>query len=406
VRIVIVAKRTCAHGYGGTETSVHGLARTAVALGHDVVVVTTAHPEGRRTETLDGIRFAYLRGTPPGIYSPVFWSASGSAVRDIVAGAGDPIVLGVNLSGYGVLRQGVPAPQYVLSSGRTISHLVSEWHNWRGLRGLASYPKHAAALLRYAAIERRLCARVDAVIAEDDRLHAAFVRRGVPCVLSYAGVDPRQFRPDVDARLKLRADLGIADDAEIALVAATVNRQKGVAVAIDAVHVLAAVRPRLHLLITGDGPERPMLERTIRSRGLQSRVHLAGAVIPDAMPRYHAGADVLLYPTLRREGLPRAILEAMACGVPVVASDRGGIPSAVRHGETGVLLRHPTCEALAGATSALLDDPCGRRRLASRARALVLEQFDLRVTVPALLDELGRRRAASRTSGGHGGASR
>jgi glycosyltransferase involved in cell wall biosynthesis len=392
VNIVVVAKRTCAHGYGGTETSLHGWARTAVEHGHDVVVVTTAHPEGRRTETLDGVRFDYLAGSPPGIYSSAFWCASARAVRHLVTGVAEPLVLGVNLSGYGVARSGVPAPQYVLSSGRTISHLVSEWHNWRGVRGLASYPKHAVAILRYAAIERRLAARVDAVIAEDDRLHEALVRRRVPCVLSYAGVDTRQFRPSADARQTLRAELGIDAGAEIALVAATVNRQKGVMVALDAVHGLARARPRLHLLIAGDGPDRPMLERAVARRGLGARVHVAGAVTPDAMPRYHASADVLLYPTLRREGLPRAILEAMATGVPVIASDRGGIPSAVRPEETGVLLRHPTPDALAGATSALLDDGARRLRLAMRAGHLVRERFDLRVTVPALLADLSSRR--------------
>jgi glycosyltransferase involved in cell wall biosynthesis len=230
------------------------------------------------------------------------------------------------------------------------------------------------------------------VIAEDDRLHEALVRRRVPCVLSYAGVDTRQFRPSPDAREKLRAELGIDAGAEVALVAATVNRQKGVMVALDAVHGLARARPRLRLVIAGDGPDRPMLERAVARRGLGARVHVAGAVTPDAMPRYHASADLLLYPTARREGLPRAILEAMATGVPVIASDRGGIPSAVRPDETGVLLRHPTSDALASATSALLDDGDRRLRLAMRARHLVRERFDFRVTVPALLAVLASRR--------------
>ena len=383
MKLVIVTKRTLAHGFGGVEGYVHHVARAAAALGHELVVMATAHPAGVTVETTHGYRVEYLTGTEPGVYSAAFWRASAAAVH---RHRPYDLLYSTNLAGYGAAMAGAAAPHVAWSTGRTLTHLRSEWHDRAGVRETATYPKAALALCYYAWLERRLYGRVDGIVAEDERTYAALRRRGWPARLIHTGVDTAAFCPDPVLRRETRRWLGIPDDGDVLLMAATVNRQKGIALGVEAFRRLAASRPRLHLVVLGDGPERRRLEALAKDGPAGARVRFLGAV-PDArMPRYHAAADLLLYPTLRAEGVPRAIVEALASGLAVVATDRGGVANAVRDGDTGVLLARPSAPLLEAAVAGLLDDPARRRKLAERAVAVARREFDLHGTVTALLD--------------------
>jgi glycosyltransferase involved in cell wall biosynthesis len=119
--------------------------------------------------------------------------------------------------------------------------------------------------------------------------------------------------------------------------------------------------------IAGDGPDRPEVERLLPAG---SRVLGERHDIPELL----ATADVFVLPS-RSEGMPMSILEAMAAGVPVVASAVGGIPELVVDGETGLLVPAGDAEALAGALRRLLGDPALRRRFGDAGRARALEHF-------------------------------
>jgi glycosyltransferase involved in cell wall biosynthesis len=211
--------------------------------------------------------------------------------------------------------------------------------------------------------------------------------------LVHTGVDTARFKPDPVLRRESRAALGIPGDADVLLMAAAVNRQKGIALGVETFRRLAGARPGLHLIVVGDGPERRRLEAIARAGATGARVRFPGVAPDSAMARYHAAADVLLYPTFRAEGVPRAILEAMASGLAVVATDRGGVRTAVWDGDTGVLLPRPSVDLLVGAVAGLLDQPLRRRALGTRARVVAREQFDLLTTVAALLDEVDAARS-------------
>jgi glycosyltransferase involved in cell wall biosynthesis len=149
-------------------------------------------------------------------------------------------------------------------------------------------------------------------------------------------------------------------------------------------------------VVVGDGEDRPRLEAALAGQPHAPRVHWIGAIpFGDTAPYYAAG-DLVLYPTFRAEGLPVALMEAMAAGLPVVATDRGGVRSAVRPGRTGLLLDRPDPAALAEAVAGLLADPARRAELGRGARALAAEAFDVRVAFPALLARLrGAARGAA-----------
>ena len=385
MKIVVLTKRTVAHGFGGVEAYVDNFARAAAQRGHDVVVLASALPPGMARIADDPGRTEYLGGTEPGVYSRAFWRQSVAAIR---RHAPYDLLYSTNLAGYGAAMADVPGPHAVWSTGRTLTHLASEWHDRAGLRALVGYPKTALALAYYAWLERRLQRRIDTLIVEDVVTYEAHRRAGLRVRLIHTGVDTARFKADAGRRRETRAALRIPPDADVLVMAAAINRQKGIALGVEAFRRLAAERPRLHLLVCGDGPERRRLEIAAG----EARARFVGTVADSEMAGYYAAGDILLYPTFRVEGTPRAILEAMSAGLAVVATDRGGVRTAVRDGETGVLLARPSAELLTTAVAALLDDPGRRRALGARAAAAVREQFDLHASVGAVLDTVAGAR--------------
>lgn len=131
--------------------------------------------------------------------------------------------------------------------------------------------------------------------------------------------------------------------------------------------------PELGLMVVGDGPERPRLERRARELGVQDRVYFAGRRPKKEALGLMAACDLFVLNSAY-EGLPHVVLEAMALGLPVVATAAGGTPEVVRDGETGVLVpgRYGT---LGASLSALARDPALRRRLGRAARQWIGERL-------------------------------
>ncbi|WP_245888241.1 glycosyltransferase [Geodermatophilus tzadiensis] len=167
------------------------------------------------------------------------------------------------------------------------------------------------------------------------------------------------------------------------------DRQKGFDVLLRAVAGL----PAAHLVLVGDGPEREALEELAADLGLEERVTMVGW--SSEAPRLMRSFDVLAVPS-RWEGLPLVVLEAMLGGVPVVATPVGGVPDAVRHEETGLLVAVEDVGDLTAALHRLDGDPAFRRRLAAEAAAEAGRRFTAEAMVrsyEALHDELLARRA-------------
>jgi glycosyltransferase involved in cell wall biosynthesis len=163
--------------------------------------------------------------------------------------------------------------------------------------------------------------------------------------------------------------------------------------ALTLVHALATLGPTaFSALLVGDGPDRADVEAEIRSLDLGERVALAGSRAD--VPALLAAADVFVLSS-RSEGAPFSILEAMAAGLPVVATNVGGVGELVADGDTGLLVPAGDRARLADALRRLLADAGLRRRLGAAGRARAREQFDLHALRDAHLElysrELGRR---------------
>ncbi len=158
--------------------------------------------------------------------------------------------------------------------------------------------------------------------------------------------------------------------------------KKGFADLVTACARLVSRGRRLRCELVGTGPEEARLRLQIERLGLAEVVHLSGPRPQHQVRTTVAGAAALVAPCVvgadgNRDGLPTVLLEAMALGTPCVATPVTGIPEAVRHERTGLLVPEGNPEALAVAMERLLDDADLRVRLASAARALVEEEFDI-----------------------------
>ena len=201
------------------------------------------------------------------------------------------------------------------------------------------------------------------------------------------GVDTETFRPPAavgvagDAEAAAwRRELGVPASAPLVFGLGRMATKKGFHVLLDALPRLLAEHPDVHWLLAGAGDRLQEFRRRAAELAGGGRVHLPGIVLRDRLPALFRAADLFVLPAVHDgagnvDGLPNVILEAMASGLPVVASAISGIPLAVVDGETGRLVPERDPVALAAALSALLADPGRRRAMGAAGRARAVERL-------------------------------
>jgi glycosyltransferase involved in cell wall biosynthesis len=201
----------------------------------------------------------------------------------------------------------------------------------------------------------------------------------IPC-----GVDPRLFHPR-----PARAPDGLF---RIACVAG-LRDYKGHRWLVEACATLQRRGVPFHCVLAGDGPERRAIEAQIAVSGLRGRVQLLGNQPQDRICALIEESDVMVLPSVvtakgMMDGIPVALMEAMASGLPVVSTRVSGIPELVQDGRTGLLVPEKDARALADAIHWLFRDPLLARRLAARGREHVLEHYNLLRNAGRLCEQL------------------
>lgn len=190
------------------------------------------------------------------------------------------------------------------------------------------------------------------------------------------GTDPSRFRPDVDPTTA-REHFGLGSGRWL-LTVARLTPHKGIDTALRVLAQLAPRHPDLGYAIAGQGEDRPRLDALAAELGVADRVRWIGAVGDDLLPSLYRNATVYLGLSRRDgievEGFGISLVEASGSGVPVVGGRSGGVPDAVRDGETGVLVDPAAVDEIASVTALLLDDPSYAARLGAGGRRAV-EQF-------------------------------
>lgn len=234
--------------------------------------------------------------------------------------------------------------------------------------------------------------RVDAIVCVADAVRAYLASKGVPpqkLATIRKGHDPAWY---AELAPPARGELGIRADAVLVGYVANMRKVKGATVLLRAVASLPA-ESRIQLLLVGEVRDRAV--RTwLRRPALAGRVVTTGFRADAA--RLARAFDIFAMPSLDREGLPKAVVEAMAQGVAPVVSDAGGLPELVEHGVSGLVVPAGDADALAAALSALASDAALRARLAAGARARIEGAFSLGATLDAV-ESLYRRLCGARS---------
>ncbi|MFN2567931.1 MAG: glycosyltransferase [Gemmatimonadaceae bacterium] len=195
-------------------------------------------------------------------------------------------------------------------------------------------------------------------------------------------VDDAAFAPlSTERRTAMLYELGVPDGAVVVGVVANLLPVKDQGTLLRAAARLAPRWPQLHVVLVGDGECRAALEARARTLGLESRVRFAGRRPNE--PNLHHLFDISVLCSTS-EGFPNSIIEAMAAGRPVVATDVGGIPDAVSDGETGLLVPPSNADRLAAAIEVLLLDPERRRALGSAGRDRARAQYHAGAVIGSL----------------------
>ncbi len=373
--------------FGGPARQVLASDPLLVARGHELRIFA-GHPEpgeGDLFETLaaeglDVVRVPRLsRGISPGRDLLALWRLK----RELAALA--PDLLHTHASKAGTLGrravEGLPGAERI---GRV--------HTFHGhvLGGLFPAP----VTRRLVALERRLARRTDRIVAVSHATADDLVRLGIAAEERLVVIPPGiRLGPFLELPLAppeergggpLRRRLGVAPDGLLVGVGGRLAEVKRPEWALDVWQLLEGRFPGLHLVFVGDGALRGLLERRFRAAGEAGarRLHLLGNE-PD-MPAVLRALDVVLC-TSRSEGMPVALIEAAAAGIPAVATDVGGVGELVAHERTGWLGR--SVEELAFALAHLLESPAERRAAGQRARLRVSARHSA-VLLAARLEQL------------------
>jgi glycosyltransferase involved in cell wall biosynthesis len=254
-------------------------------------------------------------------------------------------------------------------------------HNARPL-GIST-PITAIGALYDELYGKKLLRMADRIIAVSNFVKWDIARYGVDGTkieVIHNGVDTSFFKP---SEKTFREKYSHFDT--IFLYLGRLIKQKGLPYLIHAMAEVVRECPRTGLLIAGAGEERNKLEALVGRLAMEKNVAFLGFVPEEQLPNLYSSADAYVLPSLW-EVLPISLLEAMACGIPLLVSDAGGNPEVVEDGINGFVVRKADSSALAQKMKTLIADPEMRRRMGKESRRIAVEKFDWDLAARKTLD--------------------
>jgi glycosyltransferase involved in cell wall biosynthesis len=255
----------------------------------------------------------------------------------------------------------IPGP--VSKNGNMLVYLARRAFGWRVRHTLES--KIVGALT-----DRSIC--VSEKLRED--LIGSYGFTHDKTVTVHNGVDFMYYSTSDPRGTTLRGELGISRDDVVLVSACRLVKEKGLHILLQAMSMLRDDMPVLKSIILGEGPCSMELQQACTNMGLSSKVFFVG--FKDPIRPYLQAGDILVNPSYF-EGLPLAVLEAMACGLPCIASNVGGVPEIISDQRDGLLVTPGSVGELSAAIRRLASDRAERKRMGELAREKVRLKFDL-----------------------------
>lgn len=367
----------------GVGSFMEPIAMSVAARGHEVHLVAPWHPAIRRSGTENGVHFHFFRyalvpamnvfGYAQGLRADTHLKTAAWLATPAALAAGWFKALRVAQK----KRATVIHAHWVIPGGVIGAMAAGRRRLVVSLHGSDVFVAERHAAIGRAA--RLVFARATRVTACSDNLRTRAIALGArPADIETVpyGVNSLRFSPSPERRRRVRDEMDIGDRPFV-FAAGRLVRKKGFDVLIAAADRLRVTRPDLVVAIAGDGDLRAELEQQAGSAPL---VRFLGNRSQDDIAAFCAAADVVAVPSVRDDagnvdGLPNFALEALASGTPVVASRAGGLPQAIDHDRTGLLVPERDAGELAAAIDRLLGDGALAVRLGAAARVMVESRF-------------------------------
>ncbi len=383
MRIALVSQEyppETAKGGIGTQTflKAHGLA----ALGHQVHVISRS-PKAERTEHAnDGVHVTRIAGfeSRMAVHTEAAdWLSYSAEVAAAIASLNARTPLDV----IDFPEWGAEGYMHLLNRAEwnripTVIHLHGPLVMFAHTMG---WPEMDSEFYRTGSVMEGTCLRLADAVFSSSRCSAEWCAKhhglksdDIPVL--HTGVDTELFAPRAVAKASR----------PIIVFAGKLARNKGVHLLVEAACELAREFPGLHLRLLGRGEPRVIAELQSRaqSTGLAELLDLPGFVERAQLPEHFSRAHVFAAPSQYEGGPGFVYLEAMACGLPVIACEGSGAAEVVRHGENGLLVPPQNVEALVAALRELLRDSAKRQAMGERARSFVVAEADSRVCLKKL----------------------
>jgi glycosyltransferase involved in cell wall biosynthesis len=388
---VLVLAETFHPVLGGGETQGRLLCERLASRGHEVTVVTRRSEQGlARVDRLGSVRVARVRPGGKGGYKR--WGMLGPAAWSLVRRRRDydvALILGFRALGLVLPVLRLLEKPAVLKA-ESMGEMSGAFFDARlGRLGLSRETTPVRLLL---AGRNRVLRGADAFVAISRAIRDEMVAAGVAperITLIPNAVDTSVFRPPTpEEKAGLRRELGLASGETVFVYTGRLVRYKGLPLLLRAWGAVARGRAGLRLLLVGEGGEdmdncEAELKEYVRRHGLAPSVTFTGGVAD--VHRYLQASDAFVFPT-ENEAFGISLVEAMACGLPCLASAAGGVTDIVTPGRDGLLVPPGDGAALEAGLRGLASDPAERARLGWAARATVVERFG----VEAVVDEYAR----------------
>ncbi len=255
-----------------------------------------------------------------------------------------------------------------LAMRRSPTPLVSTCHNWLD---------DSRAVRFYGELDRWILRRYQAVIAVSQPVRQTLLQSGIPAPNIHLIGNGIDLRPFLNAVPSLRDRSSNPDDLFVGWIGRLSN-EKGPDIFIRVAADVHREFPSARFILVGDGPDRASLEALIDQLGLADIVRLVGRRTD--MPAVYASFDVMVSSS-RLEGLPMAILEGMASGLPWVATAVGDVPAIVQNDLTGIVVASEDASGIASGVATLLGDAVARKRMGAAGKLFVEENFTAEQTV-------------------------
>jgi glycosyltransferase involved in cell wall biosynthesis len=343
------------------------------------VTALVPHAPGAKTEEwMEGVRVKRFRYFQPESGQKLCYGGG------ILPNLQDGWLARINLPFF-VLAQGGAALRELKNGGYDVVHchwLLPQGFFLSILSGITGIPylvtAHGSDIFTenplFRALNRRTLAKTCCCTVNSSRTleRVGRLQRRIRTAIVPMGVDPSSFHEGRRSPI-FRRKMG--DGHPQILFAGRFTRTKGINFLLEAISLILLELPGAKLALVGFGTEEEKIRRLITANRLQGAVRLLGGVPGKEIPGYMASADLFVLPSVGWEGLGVVLLEALACGTPVVGTDVGGISDVIRDGETGLLCREGDPLDLAEKCLEMLGNPDFQKRSVRKASWMIEEHY-------------------------------